>query len=199
MYNIWEEREKMHPYQINKWTGKEPARELETMNTIMKPVLFKIGDKIAEFPELDSIYVDNLKVYRKPNGSGIVINVDLSSSKQRQMVKDFRKWCADNFDKSDSKLRFHVSLGYFYKEVKEDLEPELTKLQDWITKNIPYIKVRKPTPVLFTSMEKIIPYYGAFQEHDGSDSEIPFDSILSANGLSRPYRRTVRAGTSPRR
>ena len=94
------------------------------------------------------------------------MSVDIVSPEQKRQVKDFRSWCAENLDKSDSKLRFHITLGYVYKPIEEDLEPAILDLERWLKNNIPYLVVRKPIPVVFTAMDSINPYIEFFQKDD---------------------------------
>ncbi|CAC5370625.1 unnamed protein product [Mytilus coruscus] len=150
IYNIWNQREKLYPYQIDQ-SGRAQKREFNTMNDVMKPVLLKMASKIKEFKDLNEMQVTVSKIKR--TSTGIVISVQLASSVQIAQIKSLRSWCAANFYNDDAKLKFHISLGYLYKNVEEDLSQPIHKLEEWIKENIPVIVVRRPTPTIFLSME----------------------------------------------
>ena len=102
--------------------------------------------------------MSRLKLFRNPAKSSIRCDVVISDQNQLEQLKKVRSWCADNYDKSDSDLKFHITLGYKFKEIKEDLEPACNELQEWINCNIPKTVISKPTPMMFNSMENFIPY-----------------------------------------
>jgi len=168
IFNIWSEREKYYPYQMS---GGKPKRELSVMNTIMKPVLFRMVEKMKEYPDINTITLKNIKVYIRPRGSTLVLTVDVASDQQNEQIKNFRLWCEKQCNKSDSNLRFHITLGYVFKEVNEDIEPACRQLDEWIKNNIPRIIIGKPTPMVFTSMETFIPYHQAFKKRDTMEVE----------------------------
>lgn len=168
IFNIWSEREKFYPYQMS---GGKPKRELCAMNAIMKPVLFRMLEKMKEYPDLNTITLKNVKVYIRPRGSTLVLTVDVASDQQNEQIKNFRLWCERQCNKSDSNLRFHITLGYVFKEVNEDIEPACRQLDEWIKNNIPMIIIGKPTPMVFTSMETFIPYHQAFKKRDTMEVE----------------------------
>ena len=168
IFNIWSEREKYYPYQMS---GGKPKRELSVMNTIMKPVLFRMVEKMKEYPDHNTITLKNIKVYIRPRGSTLVLRVDVASDQQNEQIKNFRLWCEKQCNKSDSNLRFHITLGYVFKEVNEDIEPACRQLDEWIKNNIPRIIIGKPTPMVFTSMETFIPYHQAFKKRDTMEVE----------------------------
>lgn len=165
VYNIWHEKEKFYPYQYKLNNGKQPNKELDNMTELMKPALFKMDEKINEFSKFDSIHLNGLKILKRPNRSSLIITVDIASPEQHSNLQHLRYWCKENFDKSDSDHIFHITLGYNFKEINEDIEPEWKKLEDWIKSNIPSIVLSKPIPMLFTSMETFIPYLKVYQEH----------------------------------
>jgi len=168
IFNIWSERETFYPYQMS---GGKPKRELSVMNTIMKPVLFRMVEKMKEYPDLNTITLKNVKMYIRPRGSTLVLTVDVASDQQNEQIKNFRLWCEKQCNKSDSNLRFHITLGYVFKEVNEDIEPACRQLDEWIKNNIPRIIIGKPTPMVFTSMETFIPYHQAFKKRDTMEVE----------------------------
>lgn len=158
VYNIWHEKEKFYPYQHKLNGGEQPNNRLNYMTELMKPVLFKMDDKIKEFPELASIHLNGFKILRRPHPSSLIITVNVASVEQDSNLQNLRYWCKENFDKSDSDYIFHITLGYNFREIEEDLEPACKKLDEWIQSNIPTIVLTKPTPMVFTSMETFIPY-----------------------------------------
>ena len=168
IFHIWSEREKCYPYQMS---GGKPKRELCAMNAIMKPVLFRMLEKMKEYPDLNTITLKNVKMYIRPRGSTLVLTVDVASDQQNEQIKNFRLWCERQCNKSDSNLRFHITLGYVFKEVNEDIEPACRQLDEWIKNNIPMIIIGKPTPMVFTSMETFIPYHQAFKKRDTMEVE----------------------------
>lgn len=161
IYNIWSEHEEFYPYQT-KW-GKQPKRELNSMNKIMQPELFKIAEKIKKYDDLNLIEVRAMRI--KEGKTHLKITVEVASAEQSLKLKDFRSWCYQNFDKSDSKLRFHITLGYFRTKRTEDLSSEYKKLELWILSNIPTMQVLVPTPMLFTTMENFIPFLEVYKEN----------------------------------
>lgn len=161
IFNIWYEAEKFYPYQM---LGGKPKRELGAMNTIMKPVLFRMVEKMKEYPDLNTITLKNVKLYIRPRGSSLVLTVDVASEQQNEQIQNLRLWCEKQCNKSDANLRFHITLGYVFKEVNEDIEPACRQLDEWIKNNIPRIIIGKPTPMVFTSMETFIPYHQAFKK-----------------------------------
>jgi hypothetical protein len=48
------------------------------MNAIMKPVLFRMLEKMKEYPDLNTITLKNVKVYIRPRGSTLVLPVDVA-------------------------------------------------------------------------------------------------------------------------
>ncbi|VDI70733.1 Hypothetical predicted protein, partial [Mytilus galloprovincialis] len=132
---MWNQREKLYPYQIDQ-SGRAPkSRESDTMNGVMNPAFLKISNKIEEFKDLNEIQVSISKIKR--TSTGIVMDVQLTSSVQIGKIKSLRSWCADNFYNRDAKLKFHISLGYLYRKVDEDLTQPIYKLEEWIKENIP--------------------------------------------------------------
>jgi hypothetical protein len=60
------------------------------MNAIMKPVLFRMLEKMKEYPDLNTITLKNVKVYIRPRGSTLVLTVDVASDQQNEQIKNFR-------------------------------------------------------------------------------------------------------------
>ncbi|CAG2238696.1 unnamed protein product [Mytilus edulis] len=151
VFNLWNQREKLYPYQVDQ-SGRAPkSRDSITLNHVMKPAFFKMANKIKEFKDLNEIHVSVSKIKR--TSTGIVMDVQLMSSVQIGQIKSLRSWCVDNFYNSDAKLKFHISFGYLYKKVEEDLTQPIFKLEEWIKENIPDIVVRRPSPTIFLSGE----------------------------------------------
>ncbi|CAC5370618.1 unnamed protein product [Mytilus coruscus] len=152
VYNIWNQRENLHPYQIDQ-NVRTPIRESTAMNGVMKPVLLKMANKIREFKDINEIEVTVSKI--RKTSTAVSISVHIRIPMQKAKINSLRTWCAANFYNDDAKLKFHIGLGYLYRNVEEDLIQPIHKLEEWIQENIPVIVVRRPTPTLFSVYGKL--------------------------------------------
>ncbi|CAC5370614.1 unnamed protein product [Mytilus coruscus] len=161
VYNIWNQREKLHPYQIDQ-SGRAPKRELTEMNGVMKPALLRMANTIRELKDINEIQVTVSKIRK---GSSVVsLRVNIRNPMQKAQINRLRSWCAANFYNDDAELKFHISLGYLYREIEEDLNLPIHELEEWIKENIPVIVVRRPSPTIFLSMENFMPYDNFFDK-----------------------------------
>ncbi|VDH93291.1 Hypothetical predicted protein [Mytilus galloprovincialis] len=152
---MWSQRRPFYPYQMDQ-SGRAPKREYHAMNGVMKPALLKMANKIMETKDINDIQVTFSKIRK---GSTVVsVRVDIRVPKQKAQINSLRKWCASNFYNSDADLKFHISLGYLYKDIEEDLSLPIHELEEWIKENIPVIVVMRPSPTIFLSMENFMPY-----------------------------------------
>ncbi|CAC5370616.1 unnamed protein product [Mytilus coruscus] len=127
VYNIWNQREKLHPYQIDQ-SGRAPKRELTEMNGVMKPALLRMANTIRELKDINVIQVTVSKIRK---GSSVVsLRVNIRSPMQRVHINSLRSWCAANFYNDDAELKFHISLGYLYKEIEGDLNYRYMNLKN---------------------------------------------------------------------
>lgn len=85
VYNIWNQREKLLPYQIDQ-SGRAPKRESHAMHGAMKPVFLKMANKIGEFKDINEIEVTVSKKLRK-GSAGISLSVDIRAPMQKSSNK----------------------------------------------------------------------------------------------------------------
>ncbi|VDI66896.1 Hypothetical predicted protein [Mytilus galloprovincialis] len=156
VYNMWNQRDKLLPYQIDQ-SRRAPNRAFHAMKSVMKPVFLKMANKIGEFKDINEIQVTPIKKLNKGK-AGVSLRVKIRDPMQKAQINRLRSWCANNFYNDDAKLIFHITLGYLYKEIEEDLSQSIHQLEEWIKNNIPVIVVRRPSPTIFLTMEHFMPY-----------------------------------------
>lgn len=156
VYNIWYEAEPFYPYMVKLANGATPVKDADAMNKLMKPALDKMSEKINTYSSFEKMKLNNFKVVTNPNS--ITIYVDIKDPEQNSDIQSLRQWCGEQFDKTDADLRFHVTLGYLFKEITSDLIEDISQFQKWVDENLTDFLVEKPLPMCFRSMEKFVPY-----------------------------------------